>query len=156
MTSADMITDFVIRRDSYKTPMGSFADYERARQACPGQNIDQYHVVEMSTVQSLLKAVNACCGNLAEEYDFSLDFDLVAETGLKAQAGVEPSRIPRDFQHLIAFAVEGGSEGYYVHIGALLPGGRYQQFGIAKTNTSESAYELAKQASRFLAAACWN
>ena len=73
MTSADMITDFVIRRDSYKTPMGSFADYERARQACPGQNIDQYHVVEMSTVQSLLKAVNACCGNLAEEYDFSLD-----------------------------------------------------------------------------------
>jgi hypothetical protein len=160
MTSADMITDFVIRKDSYKTPVGIFAYSEQARQACLKNDLDPYsltsHSVDMSTVQSLLKAINAYCGNLADEYDFSLDFDLVAETGLKAQAGVEPSRIPQDFQHLIAFAVEGGSEGYYVHVGALLLGGRYQGFGMAKTYSSDSAYELAKQASRFLAAACWN
>jgi hypothetical protein len=160
MTSADMITDFVIRKDSYKTPVGIFAYSEQARQACLKNDLEPYsltsHSVEMSTVQSLLTAINASCGHLAEEYDFALDFDLVAETGLKAKTGVEPSRIPQDFQHLIAFTVEGGSEGYYVHIGALLPGGRYQEFGIAKTWRSDNAYELAKQVSRFLAAACWN
>lgn len=160
MTSADMITDFVIRKDSYKTPVGTFTCSEKARLACLKNDLEPRavtkHSVEMSTVHSLLMAINAQFGKLAEEYDFSLDFDLVAETGLKAKTGAKVSRIPQDFQHLIAFAVEGGSEGYYVHIGALLPGGRYQQFGIAKTNTSESAYELAKQASRFLAAACWN
>ena len=160
MTSADMITDFVIRKDSYKTPVGIFAYSEQARQACLKNDLEPRavtkHSVEMSTVHSLLMAINAQFGKLAEEYHFSLDFDLAGESGLTAKPGVSPSRIPQDFQHLIAFAVEGGSEGYYVHIGALLPGGRYQNFGIAKTWSSASAYELAKQSSRFLAAACWN
>lgn len=149
MTSADMITDFVIRKDSYKTPVGTFAYSEQARQACLKNDLDPYsltsHSVAMSTVQSLLKAINAYCGNLAAEYDFSLNFDLTEET-----------LIPQEFRYLIAFAVEGGSEGYYVHVGAMLDGGKYQEFGIAKTYSSESAYELAKQVSRFLAAACWN
>jgi hypothetical protein len=156
MQSSDMITDFILRKDSYVTPEGTFTDYEKARTACPGQNLDQYHRIKMSTVHSLLKAINAQFGALAEEYSFSLDFNLVGESGLKAKPGVSPSLIPQDFHELIAYAVEGGSEGYYVHICALLPNGHFMPFGIAKTWNPDSAYELAKQASRFLAAARWN
>ena len=163
MNTADMVTDFVIRKDWYETPMGTFETRAMADAACKRcdllPELCVTRKVEMATVQSLLKAVNAYCGKLAEEYDFSLDFDLIAETGYKAKPGVEPSRIPEKFRWLIAFAVEGGSEGYYVHVGALIDvhsGGNYQEFGLAKTNTSESAYELAKQVSRFLTAAQWN
>jgi hypothetical protein len=156
MRTSDMITDFILRKDSYVTPLGTFTDHSKARAAYPDQNLDRYHVVTMSTVHSLLKAINAQFGKLAEEYSFSLDFDLVGESGLKAKPGVSPSLIPQDFHELIAYAVEGGSEGYYVHIGALLPDGRYMQFGIAKTWNPDSAYELAKQTGRFLAAARWN
>ena len=149
MNSNDMVTNFVVRRDSYETPIESFTCSEKARQACIKNNLDPYtaihHTVKMSTVESLLKAINSYCGKLAEEYDFSLNFDLNSD-----------SLIPENFLHLIAFAVEGGSEGYYVHAGALLEGGLYQEFGIAKTYSSESAYELAKQVSRFLAATVWN
>jgi hypothetical protein len=156
MQTSDIITNFILRKDSYVTPAGTFTDCEEAHKACPGQNLEQYHIVEMSTVHSLLKAINAQFGTLAEEYDFSLDFDLVGESGLKAKPGVSPSLIPQDFHELIAYAVEGGSEGYYVHIGALLPDSHYMQFGIAKTWNPDSAYELAKQTARFLAAARWN
>lgn len=160
MNSADMITDFVVRKDLYETPMGTFTCSEKARQACIKNDLEPRavtkHSVEMSTVQSLLKTINAYCGKLAEEYAFSLDFDLFAETGMYAKKGVLPSRIPQDFRWLIAYAVEGGSEGYYVHICALLPNGHFMPFGIAKTWNPDSAYELAKQASRFLAAARWN
>jgi hypothetical protein len=58
----------------------------------------------------------------------------------------------------VTFAVEGGSEGYYVHVGAILKAEReskpnftasYTDFGFAKTYSAESVYELAKQARRF-------
>jgi hypothetical protein len=161
MTSADMVTDFVIRKDRYETPMGTFTCHEKARQACIANDMDPYTCikaqVEMSTVGSLIKALNAFCGHLAEEYNFAMCLDLVSERDYRGkEPKPEPSRIPQKYRWLIAFAVEGGSEGYYVHLGAMLGEGRYQEFGLAKTNTSESAYELAKQASRFLAAAAWN
>ncbi len=127
-----------------------------------------------ATVQSLLKAINAFCGKLAEEYDFS--------TGPTLAKG----DIPAKYWRLIAFAVEGSNEGYYVHVGALVkteytvhhgttlacsspnPNGScpghpqiaehlaYIEFGVAKTYSSESAYAMAKEVSRFLAAASWN
>jgi hypothetical protein len=149
MNSTDMVTDFVVRKDLYETHAETFTCSEKARQACIKLNLDPFtairHTVIMSTVQSLLKAINAYCGKLAEEYDFSLNFDLKPD-----------SLIPEKFRDLIAYAVEGSNEGYYVHVGAIMDGGKYQQFGIAKTYSSESAYELAKQTSRFLAAAVWN
>lgn len=122
MTSKDWITDFKLNQN--------------------GENC---------TVQSLLRAMNQHCGDLAEEYNFSLGLDLN-----------QTSRIPERYWRLIAFAVEGNSEGYYVHVGALLrPESRnalpqYFEFGLAKTYSSESAYKLATEASRFLAAASWN
>ena len=160
MTSADMVTDFKLRTNLYETPMGTFECSEQARTACLKNDLDPRavtkHTVEMATVQSLLKALNAHCGALAEEYNFALDFDLAPETGYRAKPAVPASVIPQDFRWLIAFAVEGGSEGYYVHVGAMRPGRIYEEFGLAKTNSSASAYELATQASRFLAAAAWN
>lgn len=123
MNSKDMVTDFKLQEN--------------------GENC---------AVKSLVGAVNAFCGDLAEEYNFS--------TGI---AWNDPGpRIPEKYWHLIAFAVEGSNEGYYVHIGAMVRGDRkapaptFVGFGLAKTNSSESAYELVRQASRFLAAACWN
>lgn len=106
---------------------------------------------ENVTVQALLKAINQYCGALAEEYHFSLGLDLDHKT-----------RIPEKYWRLIAFAVEGNSEGYYIHVGALLrpeshhgmP--QYLEFGLAKTYSSESAYKMATETSRFLAAAAWN
>jgi hypothetical protein len=101
-------------------------------------------------VGDLVDAINDYCGAIAEEYGFSTAIS-------------NPDMlIPAKYWQLVAFAVEGSNEGYYVHLGAILSpetrGGvaAYVQFGCAKTYTSDSAYEMAKQASRFLAAAAWN
>jgi hypothetical protein len=87
---------------------------------------------QMVTVRELLKALNAFCGKLAEEYDFS--------TVLCREA-----HVPEKYWRLVAFAVEGNNEGYYVHVGAILSTERslptYLEFGLAKTYSSESAYD---------------
>jgi hypothetical protein len=111
------------------------------------------------SIKSLLDAINKYCGKLAEEYDFSLSPTLKYD----APKGI---KIPTKYGQLIAYATEGSNEGYYVHVGALIPADRnstqpaftipYMDFGFAKTNSAESAYELAKQAQRFLTAARWN
>jgi hypothetical protein len=119
MNSKDMVTDFKLQEN--------------------GENC---------TIKALLKAINAFCGSLAEEYDFGLPFDTPKD-----------ARLPEKYWRLIAFAVEGSNEGYYVHLGALVRDRHttnYVSFSLAKTYSAESAYELAKQTSRFLAAACWN
>jgi hypothetical protein len=124
-----------------------------------------------ATVLSLLQALNKFCGSLAEEYNFTA-VDRTAD-------------IREKYWRLVAFAVEGNSEGYYVHVGAIVrreqivshgrtvdcptaarngccPGHPeallpvYIEFGLAKTYSSESAYAMAKEVSRFLAAAAWN
>ncbi len=156
MNSQDMVTDFILRRDHFETPFGTFDYQGPAHEACKANDLEPYsntkHSIEMSKIQDLLKAINAYCGQLAEEYDFSLNFALRPANGLPQSETL----IPEKYRWLVAFAVEGGSEGYYVHMGAMLDGGQYQEFGLAKTNTAESAYELTKQTSRFLAAASWN
>lgn len=159
MTSAEMVTDFKIRSDWYETPMGTFPTREMANDACkhvdflPELNVTPK--IEMARVEDLIDALNTFCGSLAEEYDFALAYDM---RGPLTSRGCYESTatIPTDFRRLIAFAVEGSNEGYYVHVGALLPDSKYQEFGLAKTYSADSAYEMAKQASRFLAAALWN
>ena len=68
--------------------------------------------------------------------------------------------IPADFRWLIAYMVEGGSEGYYVHVGAIVPQHtgpiHYVEFGLAKTFNLENAQNLAREAQRFLSATQWN
>jgi hypothetical protein len=75
-------------------------------------------------------------------------------------------KVPETFRWLIAYAVEGESEGWYVHVGVLVhdsekttPGSlshyTYQDWGFAKTWTPESAYAIAREAQRFLSAARW-
>ena len=81
-------------------------------------------------------------GIAPEEYGF-----LSAYSG---HAGPVPN-----FRWLVAFAVEGGSEGYYVHIGAIKEG-VYTNLGFCKTWTPGRAYAIATEAQRFLTAVCWN
>lgn len=105
----------------------------------------------------LLKAINKHCGQLAEEYAFILSPTFRFE-------GIANPCLPARYRQLIAFATEGGSEGYYVHVGALLEQDdrsqkhtqQYVDFGFAKTYSAESAYALAREAQRFLSAARWN
>jgi hypothetical protein len=147
-----MVTDFKLRSDFYETPVGTFEYYAHAEEACKrcdfAPELCITHRVEMATIQSLLKAINAHCGKMAEEYDFST----YRVTGF----------IPEKYWNLVAFAVEGGSEGYYIHVGAITRQERqddapaYIDFGCAKTYSSDSAYAMAKEVSRFLSAAAWN
>jgi hypothetical protein len=164
MTSADQITDFKLRTDTYETPMGTFNYRGEATEQCKKADLSPEcikHTVEMSTVKSLLKAVNLHCGKLAEESDFSLSPTLLYGKYGKGKRG-EDTLIPEKYWNLIAFAVEGQNEGYYIHIGALLrhdettDTSEYMDLGVAKTYSSESAYAMAREAGRFLSAAAWN
>jgi hypothetical protein len=121
-------------------------------------------------VRDLLKALNAYLKSIQvepEECGFS-GWDRYGER--------RPRLIPGKYRWLIAYAIEGGSEGYYVHIGALTDGNlksescrcmpglscmcdydrRFIDFGAAKTYSPENAYALAREAQRFLTAAEWN
>ena len=75
--------------------------------------------------------------------------------------GPEPL-IPERFSTLLAYASEGGSEGYYVHVGAMLksdsmgPERPYLDFGFCKLYLPELAYRIATECQRFLTATMWN
>jgi hypothetical protein len=132
------------------------------------------------SVNGLLKAVNKHlkkAGCEPEEYGFD-SASWVRYSGAKDQ--LLPPR--SDFRWLVAWVVEGGSEGYYIHLGAILarrtiemntkhdeiggtlkavytPGedtSTYLEFGLAKTYSAESAYAICREAQRFLTAAEWN
>lgn len=107
---------------------------------------------KMVSVKALIKALNDFCGKMAEEYKFCDNTAWDAD-GLNKV-------IPDKYWNLVAYAVEGKNEGYYVHVGAIIHMNRqqpsYMDFGFAKTWSPESAYALATAASRFLAAAQWN
>lgn len=117
--------------------------------------------VRNATIHDLLRAVNQHLKRIGiepEEYDFSVSAGITARHG--NDAGEKNPEIPK-FRWLVAFAVEGGSEGYYVHCGAILsdpgPDGRnYVEFGICKTYSADSAYAIAREVQRFLTAALWN
>ncbi|GGG86637.1 hypothetical protein [Edaphobacter dinghuensis] len=106
------------------------------------------------TVTSLIQAVNAHCKNLLQGESFcdrtAWDEDRKNE------------RIPKRFRSLISFAIEGESEGWYVHVGAMVAFGNrpypgiYIDFGHAKLWSSEDAYALGMEAQKFLTAVRWN
>lgn len=105
---------------------------------------------EKAKIAALIDALNAYLkqvGLEAEEYNFSL--------GLNWKYDDPDATVPAKARWLIAFAVEGSSEGYYVHVGALAKQ-QYTEFGIAKMNSAENAYAIAKESQRFLTAARWN
>jgi hypothetical protein len=93
-----------------------------------------------------LNAYLASIGLQPEEYGFNV-----------APACAESDRIPERYRWLVAFAIEGGSEGYYIHVAAIDSAtGTYTNLGLAKTYSAKSAYALAREAQRFLTAAAWN
>ncbi len=69
------------------------------------------------------------------------------------------ARLPERWRILIAFAMRGDSEGYYVHIGVMIDFGSIQQpgtyidIGFAKVWTAQAAEDIAIEAQRFLSAA---
>jgi len=138
MNSAEMVTHFATRE-------------HRPHPDKPGY----LQFVQMAKVSDLIKALNKHCGSLAEEYNFS------ASGYYYPSRELGDKRLP-DYRWIIAFCVEGGSEGYYVHISAIMPDkkgdGKNECIGIAlaKTYSAESAHKLTIEASRFLAAAEWN
>ncbi len=71
-------------------------------------------------------------------------------------------RLPKRWRGLIAFAVDGDSEGYYVHIGVMvtfgdgLRPGEYIDMGFVKLWDAKAAQIVATEAQRFLSASRWN
>jgi hypothetical protein len=71
-------------------------------------------------------------------------------------------RLPTCFLWLIAFAVEGENEGWYVHVGAIVQkrdlsaSSGYIDFGTVKVWSIEESFAVQKEAQRFLTAARWN
>ena len=135
MTSSEQVTDFSVA--NWKPVEGK-----------PGF----VKVDSMKTYGALITALNAHLKAKdleAEDYGFSVTPGTYSE-----------ATIPAKYLWLIAFVVEGGSEGYYVHVGALIRKDReppeYCDFGFCKTYTAESGYKLATEAQRFLTAAEWN
>lgn len=99
-----------------------------------------------ATVHGLCKAMTAFAtlqGVEPEEYGLDRNPSLSRD-----------ARIP-DYRWLVAYVVEGGSEGYYVHVDAI-KGGEHIPLGLSKTYSFENATELAKQYTRFLVCAAWN
>jgi hypothetical protein len=152
-----MVTDFKIRADWYQTPFGMYENRGEANDRVSScdmlPELTVTHVVEMAKIGDLVKALNSFCGHLAEEYNFTVSAYVKYED--------KNATVPENFLQLIAYAVEGGSEGFYVHIGAILRGHEdatnpYQDFGFCKTYSSESAYAICKDAQRFLNATLWN
>jgi len=106
--------------------------------------------MEGSTVADLCRAINEHLKRLGlepDEYNFSSTDRGQAE-------------LPGNARWLVAFAVEGGNEGYYVHIGGATPGwpglGTYDDLAFCKTYDPDNAYAIAREAQRFLTAARWN
>lgn len=159
MTGTEMVTTFKIRQDWWITPFGQFEYKGEAVARCASCDMGEAvitHAVEMARVTDLIDALNIAITNAnapAEEYDFcDAPWWTYDQPDMK---------VPEKYAHLIAYAIEGGSEGYYVHAGAILKAvgngqPTYIDFGFAKTYSADSAYALAREAQRFLTAAQWN
>jgi len=84
-------------------------------------------------------------GMVADEYDLSpiswSNRDQVAWDG---------------FGRILAFVQEGGSEGYYIHLGTVDREARYETVGLAKMNMAEPSYKMGTEVQRFLCAMVWN
>jgi hypothetical protein len=71
-------------------------------------------------------------------------------------------RLPACWRSLIAFAMDGDNEGYYVHVGVMVDfgygdrPGEYLDIGFVKLWEAETAQRVATEAQRFLSASRWN
>ena len=71
-------------------------------------------------------------------------------------------QLPDRFRWLIAFEAEGESEGWYVHVGAIVQKrtlsepNEYIDFGFVKVWSVDDSFAVQKEAQRFLTAARWN
>ena len=164
MTTSQMVTDFKPREIVFETPVGTFEYYGQAEEAILKADLDKSCIVKhvtTPTCRELCRAVTAYCkskGLEPDEYGFN--------PHQPALFGESELRLPEKWWHLIAFVVEGGSEGFYIHIGAMIqqhvsadnPDGaaRWIDLGLAKTYSPDNAYALATEAQRFLMAAEWN
>jgi hypothetical protein len=106
------------------------------------------------TCTALLYGIEKHCKTLLEGEHF---YDCSAWSADKNR------RLPARWRCLIAFAVDGDSEGYYVHIGVMVSysdgefgPGQYLDCGFVKMWTAKAAQLLATEAQRFLSAARWN
>ncbi len=116
--------------------------------------VDKDFKLEGKTTRDLCQALNAYVKGLGLE---------IEEYGFSPAAGEMRGDValPARFWNLIAFNVEGGSEGWYVHVGAIQRSDdnrppSYIDFGFAKMWTPEKAYALAVAAQRFMSAIVWN
>ncbi len=145
MTSGEIVTTFAVNTFE---PVPDKPGYQRLK--------------EKARVIDLIRAVNDHLKRIdvqPDEYDFSV------WPWLKD----EEQRLPADYRWLIAFAAEGGSEGYYVHLGAMMRDAAknptwkltendriFRDYGCAKCNSAENDYAIAREVQRFLSAAEWN
>ena len=108
-----------------------------------------------ASIRQLFRAINAHldkCGIEPEDRGFGV-------CGFENDPPI-PER--RSYRWLVAWAVEGESEGFYIHCGAIRQAQHYGEkneyidFGHAKCYSADQAYAIAREAQRFLTAALWN
>src|ERR1700736_1847815 len=99
-------------------------------------------------VETLIRALNTYSNTIGmqpEEYGFN------ASTPIKYPDCEATDRIPARYRWLVAFAIEGNSEGYYVHVAAIDDSTKtYTDLGCAKTFSAARAYAIAREAQRFI------
>lgn len=160
MTSQDMVTKFVLRRDLWETPFGTFDYRSEAKARCEANDMDfalvSKHRVETPKIADVVKEIKAYLAPFAFE---SMDYITASSTVQYEQPN---ETLPTKYRWLIAFAVEGGSEGHYVHFGAMIQAESgfglptYQDFGFAKFFYPDEARKAATEIQRWLEAASWN
>lgn len=105
------------------------------------------------TLSAIVKAVAIHCKEILNGDSFCDRSTWIGEGG----------RLPERWRSLIAFAMDGDCEGYYVHIGVMVEfgsgqshPGEYIDMGFAKVWDAKQAQQLATEAQRFLSACRWN
>lgn len=86
--------------------------------------------VRMKTVQEVYNELKARleAENLIPDHYFNTYVEF-----LFLNKKPEEISIPYDYWGVVCFAVKGGSEGYCIHVGLILSGGKYQDLFIGKT-----------------------
>ncbi|HEX5426555.1 MAG TPA: hypothetical protein VFW94_23610 [Candidatus Acidoferrales bacterium] len=113
--------------------------------------------IENKTIVEIIKGLNAHLEQhiQREERDW--------ETFCCSAAWENPNAVlPERYRWLIAFSVEGESEAWYVHVGAIVQrsilsaANAYIDMGFTKVWSVEASFAVQKEAQRFLTAARWN
>jgi hypothetical protein len=110
----------------------------------------------MTVTYSLEKATAEQLGRALDAHMTTLGIgaETMGEYGFTSTYN-EPTPLPDRYRWLIAFAAEGENEGYYVHVGCI-DRSTYIDLCFAKTFDEDHAYQLAREAQRFLNVARWN